>query len=57
MFAVNLVIIVEAIRSIVSHKGDNTNEFFIPAVASVASALGWLPTRPLFTYQRLTHRP
>jgi len=43
MFAVNLVIIVESIRSIASHKGDDTNEFFIPAVAAVASALGRLP--------------
>jgi len=40
MFAVNLVIIVESIRSVASHSGDDTNEFFIPAVASVASALG-----------------
>jgi len=43
MFAVNLVIIVESIRSIVSHKGNDTNGLFIPAIASVASALGWLP--------------
>jgi hypothetical protein len=42
MFAVNLVIIVEAIRSMASHKGDDTNKFFVPAVAAVASALGWL---------------
>ena len=46
MFAVNLVIIVESIRSIASHKGDDTNKLFIPAIAAVASALGWLPTTP-----------
>lgn len=44
MLAVNLVIIIESIRSIATHKGDDTNEFFIPAVASVASALGSPPT-------------
>lgn len=42
MFSVNLVIIVEAIRSIATHKGGDTNDFFIPAIAAVASALGWL---------------
>ncbi|KAF9654436.1 CDF-like metal transporter [Thelephora ganbajun] len=40
MFSVNFVIIVESIRSIASHKGGETNDFFIPAIASVASALG-----------------
>ena len=48
MFAVNLVIIVESIRSIITHKGDDTNDFFIPAVASVASALGWLLPAPFY---------
>lgn len=40
MSSVNLVIIVESIRSIVTHKGDETNDFFIPAIAAVSSALG-----------------
>jgi len=44
MFAVNLVVIVESIRSIVTHKGGEINDFFVPAVASVATALGWLST-------------
>jgi hypothetical protein len=44
MFAVNLVIIVESVRSIATHKDGEANVFFIPAVASVASALGWLST-------------
>ena len=43
MSSVNLVIIVESIRSIASHKGgDDTNDFFIPAVAAVATSLGLL---------------
>ena len=44
MLSVNLVIIVESIRSIATHKGKDTNDFFIPAVAAVASALGWFST-------------
>ena len=55
MLSVNLVIIVESIRSIATHKGDDTNEFFIPAVASVASALGLPSTHFPFIDQGLTH--
>ena len=44
MLSVNLVIIVESVRSIATHKGKETNDFFIPAVAAVASALGWFFT-------------
>jgi hypothetical protein len=57
MFAVNLIVIVESVHSIATHKAGDTDHFFIPAVASVASALGWLPTCPTFTDQRLTHSP
>ena len=56
MGSVNLVIIVESVRAIATHKGGDTNAFVIPAVAAVATALGWLPTHLLFIYQRLTHR-
>ena len=55
MFSVNLVIIVESIRAIATHKGNDTNDFFIPAVAAVATALGWLYTRPISKDQRLIH--
>ena len=55
MFSVNLVVIVESIHSIATHKAGDTDHFFIPAVASVASALGGLSTYPQFTYRRLTH--
>ena len=44
MCSVNLVIIVESIRSIASHKGDDTNKLFIPAIAAVSTSLGRLPT-------------
>lgn len=39
MFSVNLVVIVESIHSVATHKADDTDHFFVPAVASVASAL------------------
>lgn len=39
MGSVNLVVIVEAIRRLVSH-GDGANDLQIPALAAVASALG-----------------
>ena len=55
MFSVNLVIIVESVRAIATHKGNETNDFFIPAVAAVATALGRLYTRPIFKDQRLIH--
>lgn len=40
MTSVNLIVIVESVHSIATHKGDEANRFFVPAVASVASALG-----------------
>lgn len=49
MFSVNLIVIVESVHSIATHKRGDTDHFFIPAVASVASALGSLCTHP--------HRP
>lgn len=40
MGGVNLVVIVESIRAITSHKkGDDTNALFIPAIAAVSTAL------------------
>ncbi|KAH7107492.1 CDF-like metal transporter [Auriculariales sp. MPI-PUGE-AT-0066] len=39
MATVNVVVIVEAIRALVSHKGDELNKFHIPAVVSVGAAL------------------
>ncbi|KAF9786879.1 CDF-like metal transporter [Thelephora terrestris] len=40
MFSVNLIVIVESVHSIITHKPGDSDHFFIPAVASVASALG-----------------
>ncbi|KAG8779189.1 hypothetical protein FRC15_010323 [Serendipita sp. 397] len=42
MAAINLVICVESIRTIIEHKKDDpeTNKLFIPALVAVASALG-----------------
>lgn len=57
MFAVNLVVIVESIHSIVTHKADDVDRFYVPAVASVASALGWSSTYLTLIYQTLMHRP
>jgi hypothetical protein len=55
MFSVNLIVIVESVHSIITHKPGDSDHFFIPAVASVASALGWLLYLSLrFTDQILT---
>jgi hypothetical protein len=40
MAAVNLVVIVESLRDIITHKGDDVKEFFLPSVIAVAVALG-----------------
>jgi hypothetical protein len=40
MAAVNLVVIVESLRDIITHKDGEKNEFFLPSVISVAVALG-----------------
>ncbi|EMD42243.1 hypothetical protein CERSUDRAFT_102600 [Gelatoporia subvermispora B] len=41
MGSVNLVVIVESVRTIVTHKsGDDTNDFHIPSLIAVGAALG-----------------
>jgi len=35
----NVVVVVEALRNIVSHNGDETNSFHLPSILSVAAAL------------------
>jgi hypothetical protein len=40
MAAVNLVVIVESLRDIITHKGDDVKVFFLPSVIAVAVALG-----------------
>lgn len=40
MAAVNLVVIVESLRDIITHKGDDVKTFFLPSVIAVAVALG-----------------
>jgi hypothetical protein len=42
MGAVNIIVIVESVRSLISQEDDN--EFNVSAIASVASALGEPPT-------------
>jgi len=40
MSAVNIVVIVESVHSIATHKADDVEQLHVPAVAAVASALG-----------------
>jgi hypothetical protein len=40
MASVNLIVIVEAVREIITHKGDELNELVVTAVVAVAVALG-----------------
>lgn len=46
MAAVNLVVIVEAIRNIATHSGDDLNDFVLTAVIAVGIALGTSFTVP-----------
>lgn len=42
MSAVNLIVVVESVRSIITHKKDDsdTNNFHIPSIVAVGAALG-----------------
>lgn len=40
MGSVNLVVIVESARSLITHGDGETNEFHIPSLIAVAAALG-----------------
>lgn len=40
MGSVNLVVIVEALRTLISKHGDNLNAFHLPSIIAVAVALG-----------------
>lgn len=40
MAAANLVVVVEAVRDLATHKGNELNEFVLTAVIAVAVALG-----------------
>ncbi|KAH7344414.1 CDF-like metal transporter [Rhizoctonia solani] len=40
MAAVNLVILVESVRALVDHAGEETNDLHIPAIVAVAAAFG-----------------
>ncbi len=40
MGAVSLILIVESIRSIATHEGNETNELFIPSLIAVGVAFG-----------------
>jgi hypothetical protein len=51
MGSVNLVIIVESARSIITHGNNDTNDFNISAVAAVAAALGKCCIRRLPRYE------
>ena len=40
MGSVNLVVTVESVRTLLTHKGSGTNALHIPSLVAVASALG-----------------
>ena len=40
MGSVNLVVIVESLRTVISKQGDSLNTFHIPSIIAVAAALG-----------------
>lgn len=40
MGSVNLVVIVESARDLITHGGGNTNEFHVPSIVAVGAALG-----------------
>lgn len=40
MGSVNLVVIVESARDLISHGGGETNELHVPSLIAVAAALG-----------------
>ena len=40
MGSVNLVVIVESLRTVISKHGDSLNGFHIPSIVAVAAALG-----------------
>lgn len=42
MGSVNLVVVVESVRSIIDHKSGDLNEFHIPSLVAVGAALGEL---------------
>jgi hypothetical protein len=48
MGSVNLVVIVESLRSIITKRGDSLNAFHIPSIVAVAAALGQFLCSSLF---------
>jgi hypothetical protein len=42
MESVNLVVIIESARDLITHRGQTLNRFHVPSVVAVASALGRL---------------
>lgn len=43
MAAVNLVIVVESVRALVTHGDGDTNKLHIPSIIAVAAAFGMRP--------------
>ena len=50
MTAVNLIVVVESTRTIISHEGDDKNALHVPSLIAVAAALGAFS--PHFTLSR-----
>lgn len=40
MASVNLVVVVEALRTLITKRGDSLTDFHLPSIIAVAAALG-----------------
>jgi hypothetical protein len=40
MGAVNLVVVVESLQTVITKRGDSLNDFHIPSIVAVGAALG-----------------
>lgn len=55
MGSVNLVVVVESVRSIVDHKSGDLNELHIPSLVAVGAALGEPKSVCSMTIRQSTH--
>ena len=50
MGSVNLVVIIESARDLITHGGKDLNQFHIPSVVAVGAALGGFVHYPLWLH-------
>jgi len=53
MGSVNLVVIVESARSLISKQGDELAPFHLPSIIAVAAALGMFPPLTLSPFLKI----